>query len=112
VIELVRGGLAVRAAELAAVDPPNASAAVELARGRSGEELLLTRALGAEWLDRYVDEWRGVRLEISGADLLDAGIPQGPAIGHGLEAALKAKLDGDAQSREEELRIALEAARI
>jgi tRNA nucleotidyltransferase (CCA-adding enzyme) len=92
-------------------DPGSPSAGVELARGHSGEELLLARAYGGEWLDRYVDEWRGVRLEISGEDLLGAGIPQGPAIGHGLQAALTAKLDGGAPTREDELRTALEAAR-
>ena len=37
------------------------SAAVAAARGRSGVELVLARALGGEWLDRYVDEWRDVR---------------------------------------------------
>jgi tRNA nucleotidyltransferase (CCA-adding enzyme) len=110
-IGLVRTDLVVRAAELAASAPASGSGAVELARGRSGEELLLARALGGQWLDRYVDEWRGVRLEISGADLLALGIPQGPAIGHGLEAALRAKLDDHAYSRDDELRIALEAAR-
>ncbi len=110
-IELVRGDVAVSAAVLAGTNPSGASAAVDLADGRPAEELLLARALGGEWLDRYVDEWRTVRLEISGADLLAAGIPQGPAIGHGLEAALRAKLDGGAPSRDDELRIALEAAR-
>ena len=40
--------------------------------------------------------WRGVRLEISGDDLLAAGVPEGPAIGRGLAAALRAKLDGEA----------------
>lgn len=109
-IGLVRGGLDVRARRLRE-DPGPASAAVELAGGRSGEELLLARALGAAWLDRYVDEWRGVRLEISGEDLLQAGIPQGPAIGHGLQAALAAKLDGGVESRADELRIALDVAR-
>jgi hypothetical protein len=40
-----------------------------------------------------------------------AGIPEGPAIGHGLDAALSGKLDGELAGREEELRIALAAAR-
>jgi tRNA nucleotidyltransferase (CCA-adding enzyme) len=109
-IDLLGADLGRRARELAD-DPSSASAGVELAAGRSGEELLLARAYGAEWLDRYVDEWRGVRLEISGDDLLAAGVAQGPAVGHGLAAALRAKLDGDAVTREDELRIALDAAR-
>lgn len=110
-IGLVRGDLGARAGELASADPASASAAVDVAGGRSGEELLLARALGADWLDSYIDRWRGVRLEISGADLLAAGVPQGPAIGYGLEAALRAKLDGGVASRDDELRIALAAAR-
>jgi tRNA nucleotidyltransferase (CCA-adding enzyme) len=36
-----------------------------------------------------------VRLEISGDDLLAAGIPAGPAIGAGLQGALERKLDGE-----------------
>jgi tRNA nucleotidyltransferase (CCA-adding enzyme) len=72
---------------------------------------LVARALDAEWLDRYAAEWRRVRLEITGDDLLEAGVPEGPAIGRGLEAALSGKLDGELSGREEELRIALAAAR-
>jgi tRNA nucleotidyltransferase (CCA-adding enzyme) len=109
-VELVRGDLAARARVLSD-DPGSASAAVEQAGGRSGEEMLLARALGGHWLDRYVDEWRGVRLEISGDDLIAAGIPQGPAIGRGLAAAMRAKLDGGATARSDELGIALDAAR-
>ena len=71
----------------------------------------MARALGAEWLDRYADEFRMVRLEITGEDLIAAGIPEGPAIGHGLAAALSGMLDGEISGREEELRIALAAAR-
>ena len=52
-----------------------------------------------------------VRLEITGDDLIAAGIPEGPAIGRGLEAALSGKLDGEISGRDEELRIALAAAR-
>ena len=46
--------------------------------GASGVELALARALGAEWLDRYVGELRDVRPAITGDDLLAAGVPQGP----------------------------------
>ena len=74
-------------------------------------ELALARALSAEWLDRYVSEWRHVRLEIDGGDLLAQGIAEGPAVGRGLAAALRAKLDGEVAGRDEELHAALEAAR-
>ncbi|MSO40505.1 MAG: CCA tRNA nucleotidyltransferase [Solirubrobacterales bacterium] len=102
--------LSARALELAREKPRRASDATLLARDRPGTELLLARALGAEWLDRYASEWRGVGLEIGGADLMAAGVPEGPAVGRGLDAALSAKLDGEAGGRDQELRVALEAA--
>jgi tRNA nucleotidyltransferase (CCA-adding enzyme) len=98
------------APDLAKASPKRASEAVAAAHGHSGIELALARAMGAEWLDRYVGEWRDVRLEISGNDLLAAGVPQGPAVGRGLRAALDAKLDGTTQGRDDELRVALGTA--
>jgi tRNA nucleotidyltransferase (CCA-adding enzyme) len=96
---------------LAAADPDSPSQAVELASGAAPTDLVLARALGGAWLDRYVTEWRGVETEIAGEDLIAAGVPQGPAVGRGLRAALRAKLDGEVSGREAELRIALDAAR-
>jgi tRNA nucleotidyltransferase (CCA-adding enzyme) len=58
---------------------------------------------------RWLTELRNVRLEITGADLLAAGLPEGPEIGRRLEAALCAKLDGElAEGREAELAAALQ----
>jgi tRNA nucleotidyltransferase (CCA-adding enzyme) len=100
-----------QARELAAIEdgPPSALAAA--AREVSPVALAIARAMGAEWLDRYVEEWRGVRLEIDGEDLIAAGVEQGPAVGRGLSAALAAKLDGRVRGREAELDVALAAAR-
>ena len=100
-----------RARELASVHPAYPSEGVAAARGRRGVELVIARALGAEWLDDYIRDWRHVRLAISGHDLLRAGVPEGPAVGRGLAAALRAKLDGDVAGREGELEAALRAAR-
>jgi tRNA nucleotidyltransferase (CCA-adding enzyme) len=97
--------------ELAAATPERPSEAVRLAAPWDPAQLLVARALGAEWLDRFADEWRHVVLEITGDDLLAEGVPEGPAIGRGLEAALSGKLDGEISGRDEELRIALAAAR-
>jgi len=97
--------------ELAAATPERPSEAVRLAEAWDSAQLLVARALGAEWLDRYASELRHVRLEITGDDLLAAGVPQGPELGRGLDAALSGKLDGEISGREEELRIALAAAR-
>jgi tRNA nucleotidyltransferase (CCA-adding enzyme) len=97
--------------ELAAATPERPSEAARLAELWDPAQLLVARALGAEWLDRYAGEWRHVGLEITGDDLLAEGIPEGPAVGRGLEAALSGKLDGELAGREEELRIALAAAK-
>lgn len=97
--------------ELASATPERASQAVRLAQPWDPAQLLVARALGAEWLDRYAEEWRHVHLEITGEDLIAAGIVEGPAVGRGLEAALSGKLDGELSGREDELRVALAAAR-
>ncbi len=97
-------------AGLADARPARPSQGVELARRHGPVELVLARALGAEWLDEFVTEWRWVGLEVDGSDLLAAGVAEGPALGRGLEAALRAKLDGEISGREEELATALAAA--
>jgi len=101
-----------RESELARARPARPSEAVEIARGSDPTELVLARALGAEWLDRYLAEWRGVKLEITGEDLIRAGLRPGPAMGRGLEAALRMKLDGEIEGREAELAAALAAAEV
>jgi tRNA nucleotidyltransferase (CCA-adding enzyme) len=91
-----------------------ARAPSEIARAVSGvpvEAVALAGALGPErtareWLERL----RTVGLEIDGTDLIAAGIPEGPAVGRGLRAALAAKLDGRAEDRTAQLAAALEAA--
>jgi len=97
--------------ELARLQPKGPSEAVALASGHSAMELALARALGAEWLEEYVREWRSVVLQITGDDLIAAGVPEGPRVGAGLAEALRRKLDGEVSGREEELAAALEAAR-
>lgn len=96
---------------LAAAARPSQIAAA-LARG-AVELAALAGALGPEepareWLGRL----RHVRLEIDGDDLIAAGVPQGPAVGHGLRAALAAKLDGRVSGRDAELAEALRAAQL
>ncbi len=100
-----------RARELAAERPERPSEAVRLARTAEPLELVLARAMGAEWLDRYLGEWRAVALEIDGDDLIAAGVAQGPQIGLGLAEALRRKLDGELTGREKELAVALATAR-
>jgi tRNA nucleotidyltransferase (CCA-adding enzyme) len=80
------------------------------AAGAGPELVALAGSLGPaeparDWLTRL----RHVRLEIDGTELLAAGIPEGPAVGRGLRAALAAKLDGRVSGRAAELAIAVEA---
>ncbi len=77
------------------------------------EALALALALRApsEAVLRWVTDLRGVGLEISGADLLAAGVPEGPDIGRALEETLRRKLDGLVSGRDEELETALLLAR-
>jgi tRNA nucleotidyltransferase/poly(A) polymerase len=59
-----------------------------------------------EWLV----ELRHKRLAITGADLLAAGVPAGPAVGVGLAAARAALLDAEAEDAEAQLAVAVAAA--
>ncbi|HET7589610.1 MAG TPA: hypothetical protein VFK14_05435 [Solirubrobacterales bacterium] len=95
---------------LASMWVPKPGEGVELAERRDPVELILARALGADWLDAYLNSWRRIKLEIDGDDLIAAGIEQGPAIGRGLRAARNKKLEGQIRGREEELAAALAAA--
>lgn len=90
--------------------PETPFVAVIAASRLSLAELLVNRTKGAVWLDRYLEEWATVRPSITGDDLVLAGIAQGPGIGIGLTAALRAKLDDGVDSIEDELAIAVEAA--
>ena len=70
-------------------------------------------ALGApaEPILHYLTALRPARLEITGADLVAAGIPESPLLGRALRETLRRKLDGELCGREEELHTALSLAR-
>jgi len=72
--------------------------AVELVAARAGPD--------AEAARRWLDDVRHRRLEITGADLVDAGL-SGAAVGAGLEAATVAMLEGRAPDRDTQLAAAL-----
>jgi tRNA nucleotidyltransferase (CCA-adding enzyme) len=81
------------------------------ATGAAPELVAVAGALGPEdAARRWLEDLRDVRLEIDGRDLVERGVSEGPAVGRGLRAALRAKLDGEAQGREAELAVALGAA--
>jgi tRNA nucleotidyltransferase (CCA-adding enzyme) len=84
-----------------------------LLRAEPPETLALALALGAppEPILTFATELRHVQLEIGGDDLVEAGVPESPAIGRALEETLRRKVDGELSGRDEELRTALELAR-
>ena len=81
--------------------------------GEPREALALALALGApaEQILDFVSRLSTVRLEITGTDLLAAGLPESPVLGQALAATLARKLDGEVDGRDDELRVALEIAR-
>jgi tRNA nucleotidyltransferase (CCA-adding enzyme) len=94
---------------LASAETPSSIAVA--AAGAPAELVALAGALGPQRPARaWLGDLRHVRLTIDGRDLLAAGVPEGPAIGRGLRAALAAKLDQRASGREQELAEALNAA--
>jgi tRNA nucleotidyltransferase (CCA-adding enzyme) len=100
--------------ELPHADRPSAIRAA--LRDAPVEAVVLAGALGpapaADAAARWLGELRHVGLEITGHDLLAAGMPPGPAVGRALEAAIARRLDGElAPGREAELAAALEAGR-
>ena len=89
--------------------PSEVSAALS---GLGGEELLLvfsaTDETGRAWIRRDLEELRGIEPSIRGADLLAAGVPEGPALGSALRAVKYALQDGELEpGRETELAFAL-----
>lgn len=93
------------------VEPASPSEGNRRCRQADPLDVILARARGATWLDRWQREWRWVELDITGADLLAAGVPEGPGVGVGLDAALDAKLDRGVSGAEPEMAVALGAAR-
>jgi tRNA nucleotidyltransferase (CCA-adding enzyme) len=102
-------------ARCAAIAPVVADRPSRVAQRLRGEPVEAVAVAGARG-DRptaalFLAQWRDVRLEIDGRDLLIAGIPEGPEIGRRLARVLARRLDGElAPGREAELAAALEDA--
>lgn len=79
---------------------PLETLAVALAWGAPGEPVL-----------RYLSDLRGARLDVTGDDLIAAGVPESPALGEALAETLRRKLDGEVSGRDDELALALSLAR-
>jgi tRNA nucleotidyltransferase (CCA-adding enzyme) len=91
----------------------SASAIHALLHDEPPEALALALALGGPPgpIMAWATSLRHVRLDITGDDLVAAGVEPGPALGRALAETLRAKLDGEVSGRDEELKLALELAR-
>lgn len=91
-----------------------ASSNSEIARtvGTSGiETVALASSQGAPSQSlTWLQDLRHRNVEITGHDLIQAGIPEGPNLGRALQAARDAMLDGQAPDRDSQLAVALQAA--
>jgi len=84
-----------------------ATTPAQIARAARGAPVELVALAGGEAARRWLEELRHVRLDITGHDLLQAGVPPGPEVGERLGRALDARLDGLAPGRAEQLAVAL-----
>jgi tRNA nucleotidyltransferase (CCA-adding enzyme) len=95
---------------LAAVEEPAAVRA--LVEPHDPDGALYALALAAEpvrsRLVRYFDDFREVRLEISGGDLAALGLGESPRVGAILDELLRRKLNGELDGRESEIEAAKE----
>ena len=91
---------------------PKRSQIYKMFKGRADESLAIAASLAVagspmrRLIKLYRGELENLTLLISGNDLLQMGVPQGPALGKMLELLLDAKLDDSLKTREEELTFA------
>ena len=114
-LELTAAERAIVRASVAAPALADGAPASELARALRDlpvEAVALAGARGAPGpARRWLEQLRHIGLQITGADLLAAGIPEGPELGRRLQAVLDLRLDDAlAPGREAELQAALHAA--
>lgn len=92
---------------------PAPSALLDLLGGVPVEAVALAGAIagagpGRDAAESWLEDLRHVRLQISGDDLLAAGLQTGPEVGERLASALRQRLDGTIEpGRDAELRAAL-----
>ena len=84
-------------ARVAPHDPDGALLALAGSKGKARKRL-----------ERYFEELRGVRLEISGGDLAELGLGESPQVGQVLEELRRRKLNGELDGRAAELKAAKE----
>ncbi len=84
----------------------------ELMHGRPREALAIAAAVAVIGTDlrrairTYLEELAEIKLDISGADLIELGHKQGPMLGSALRQVLAARIDKQISSREEQIDMA------
>jgi tRNA nucleotidyltransferase (CCA-adding enzyme) len=95
--------------QLPILELPSELRAAALGVPLEGVALAGALAGGEGAAQKWLQETRHIALEVTGDDLLAAGLPEGPEIGRRLEMVLRLRLDGElAGGREAELAAALE----
>ena len=92
----------------------DASSPSEVDRVLGGAEPAAALSALADGAEAVAGWWEGHRdrqIAISGTDLIDEGVPPGPAIGRALAAVRAAMLDGRVGGRDAQLALALRVAR-
>jgi len=88
-----------------------------LLKNKPAESLAIAACLAApgaplrRLIRLYLEHLEQVDIELSGKDLVDMGLQQGPEIGKTLNLLLDAKLDGEIKSREDEVKFVAELVR-
>jgi len=62
-------------------------------------------------VSQYIYKWRQIKVDINGDDLHRLGLEPGPQFGSVMRMVLAAKLDGKAETREAQLKLAEELIR-
>ncbi|MDE3094596.1 MAG: CCA tRNA nucleotidyltransferase [Chloroflexota bacterium] len=68
-------------------------------------------AIAREIMLRYLEEWRDARPILSGRDLIEMGVPEGPQVQRGLQLVRAARIDGWARDRDDERALILRYAK-
>jgi len=100
----VREGLALAPALTGCDRPSDVDA---LLRDRAPAAQVGAALAGAQVVGRWWGEWRDLVPEVTGSDLVVAGVAPGPAIGRALRAVRAAVLDGEVHGRGEQMAMAL-----
>jgi len=103
----VRAGLSIAPAIVACSRPSEVDA---LLRDRPAAAQVGALIGGAEAVADWWSGWRDAAPQVTGSDLVAAGVPPGPVIGRALRAVRAAVLDGEVGGRDEQLALAMAVA--